>query len=127
LGTFIEGLLMSEDLLKLFSTEVMQNGPESTLPCNLSDQWLEVLSAQLEDFFENDLDECLSLPMMAVLHILFAKNKGEAISETHDRLFDHLCNYRIELGLEEIRRKTDVSVEPASLEAILTNRTVTFE
>ena len=118
---------MSEDLLKSFSKEVMQNGPESTLPCNLSDQWLEVLSAQMEDFFENDSDECLSLPLMAVLHILFAKNEGAAISETHDRLFDHLCNYRIELGLEEIRRKTDVSVEPASLEAILTNRTVTFE
>ncbi|NWF12453.1 hypothetical protein HX785_02040 [Pseudomonas reactans] len=118
---------MTEDLLKSFSKEVMQNGPESTLPCNLSDQWLEVLSAQLEDFFENDSDECLSLPMMAVLHILFAKSKGEAISETHNRLFDHLCNYRIELGLEEIRRKTDVSIEPASLESILTNRRVTFE
>ncbi|ASV38959.1 hypothetical protein CI807_23035 [Pseudomonas sp. NS1(2017)] len=118
---------MTEDLLKSFSKEVMQNGPESTLPCNLSDQWLEVLSAQLEDFFENDSDECLSLPMMAVLHILFAKSKGEAISESQDRLFDHLCNYRIELGLEEIRRKTDVSVEPASLESILTNRRVAFE
>lgn len=118
---------MSEDLLKSFSKEVMQNGPESTLPCNLSDQWLEILSAQMEDFFENDSDGCLSLPMMAVLHILLAKNKGEAISETYDRLFDHLCNYRIELGLEEIRRKTDMSVEPASLESILTNRQVTFE
>lgn len=118
---------MSEDLLKSFSKEVMQNGPESTLPCNLSDQWLEVLSAQMEDFFENDSDECLSLPLMAVLHILFAKNEGAAISETHDRLFDHLCNYRIELGLEEIRRKTHVSVEPANLESILTKRSVAFK
>ena len=67
---------MSEDLLKSFSKEVMRNGPESTLPCNLSDHWLEVLSAQMEDFFENDSDECLSLPLMAVLHILFAKNEG---------------------------------------------------
>ncbi|MGY2361094.1 hypothetical protein ACW9IO_00910 [Pseudomonas azotoformans] len=118
---------MSEDLLKSFSKEVMRNGPESTLPCNLSDHWLEVLSTQMEDFFENDSDECLSLPLMAVLHILFAKNEGAAISETHDRLFDHLCNYRIELGLEEIRRKTHVSVEPANLESILTNRSVAFK
>ncbi|MGY2135229.1 hypothetical protein ACW9I8_01255 [Pseudomonas reactans] len=118
---------MPEDLLKSFSTEVMQTGPESTLPCNLSDQWLEILSAQMEDFFEHDSDDCLSLPMIAVLHILFAKHEGAAISVTHDGLFDHICSYRIELGLEEIRRKTDMDVTPASLKTIFTSRNVTFK
>lgn len=118
---------MAKDLLESFSKEVMRNGPESTLPCNLSDKWLGILSMQMEDFFENSSDDCLSLPLMAVIHILCAKSGGKAVTETQDKLFDHLCNYRIELGLEEVRRKTDVSVEPASLKTILTNRSVIFE
>lgn len=65
--------------------------------------------------------------MIAVLHILFAKNEGAAILETHDGFFDHICNYRIELGLEEIRRKTDMDVEPASVRTIFTARNVTFK
>ena len=61
-----------------------------------------------------------------LLHILCTKSGGEAVTISQDKLFDHLCDYRIELGLEEIRRKTDLGNEPVSLEEIFTNRAVTF-
>ena len=117
---------MAKGLMVSFRDEVLRKGLESTLPCNLNDKWLELLAAQLEAYFERDVEEALSLPFAAVLHILCSKSGGEAITVSQDKLFDHLCDYRIELGLEEIRRKTDLGNEPASLQTIFTNRAVTF-
>ncbi|WP_321834170.1 hypothetical protein [Pseudomonas kulmbachensis] len=117
---------MAKGLMVSFRDEVLRKGLESTLPCNLSDKWLGVLAAQLEAYFEQDVEDALSLPLAAVLHILCSKSGGEAVTVSQDRLFEHLCDYRIELGLEEIRRKTEMGNEPVSLQAIFTNRTVTF-
>ncbi|WP_339430148.1 hypothetical protein [Pseudomonas taetrolens] len=117
---------MAKDLMVLFRDEVLRKGPESTLPCNLNDKWLDRLTAHLEEYFEHDVEDALSLPFAAVLHLLCSKSGGEAVTVSLDKLFDHLCDYRIELGLEEIRRKTDLGNEPVSLQAIFTNRTVTF-
>ena len=61
------------------------------------------------------------------MHILFAKNGGREITESMNKLFDHLQTYRIELALEEIRRKTDVKASPVTIDTIFTNRSVTFE
>ena len=117
---------MAKDLMVSFRNEVLHNGPESTLPCNLNDKWLELLAGQLEAYFEREVEDALSLPLAAVLHILCTKSGGEAVTISQDKLFDHLCDYRIELGLEEIRRKTDLGIELVSLQAIFTNRAVTF-
>ena len=62
--------------------------------------------------------------MGALLGILFAKNLGAEVSVSLDTLFEHMQSYREELALEEISRKTDVKVAPATLETILTNRVV---
>lgn len=114
-----------------FNDEVIKSGPEATLPVNLSDFWLTTLLRYLEEVFENDDSPendddsgALSLPLLAVLHIVFAKNGGKEISISMDKLFEHMQDYRIELALEEVRRKTDVSPEPATLESIFTNRSV---
>ena len=96
------------------------------MPCNLDDKWRDLLAVQLEGYFEHEVEDALSLPLAAVLHLLCSKNGGEAVKVSQDKLFDYLCDYRIELGLEEIRRKTDLGNEPVSLQAIFTNRTVTF-
>jgi len=117
---------MSENMLVSFRNEVLLNGPESTLPCNLDERWLDVLSAHMEQFFESNVDGALSLPLAAVVHILFAKSGGEPVRESQDELIEQLCKYRLELGFEEIRRKTNLSIEPASLETILTNRDISF-
>lgn len=117
---------MPKDLMVSFRYEVLRTGPESTLPCNLSDKWLDLLSVQMEEYFEHEVEDALSIPFAAVLHILYAKSAGEPVKVLQSKLFDHLCDYRIELGLEEIRRKTDLGNEPVSLQAIFTNRAVTF-
>ncbi len=117
---------MAKDLMISFRDEVLRKGPESTLPCNLNDKWRDLLATQLEAYFEQEAEDALSLPLAAVLHLLCSKSGGEAVTVSQDKLFDHLCDYRIELGLEEIRRKTDLGNEPVSLQEIFTNRTVTF-
>ena len=60
---------MAKDLMVSFRDEVLRKGFESTLPCNLNDKWLGLLAAQLEAYFERDVEEALSLPFAAVLHI----------------------------------------------------------
>ena len=124
---------MSENqLLSRFRDEVLYAGPESTLPGNLDDFWLAELSRSLEQFFDREDSEdeegkVLSLPLAAVVHILFVKNGGNEIKESMDTIFDHMQSYRVELALEEVRRKTDVKADPVTLESIFTNRNVTFE
>ncbi|MES2869012.1 MAG: hypothetical protein V4749_05540 [Pseudomonadota bacterium] len=118
---------MFEELLVMLDKEVLSAGPESTVPINLSDKWLDLMVAQMEDYFDHDIEAALSVPLAAVVHILFAKNGGVPVTESQDQLFEHLCRYRIELGFEEIRRKTGMDIEPASLQTILSSRVVAVE
>jgi hypothetical protein len=123
------------NLLARFRDEVLLTGPESSLPSNLPEFWLDELQDHLERYFndlnsdsdaeEKDLD--ISLPLAAVIHILFAKNGGEAISESSEKLFGYFQDYRLELALEEITRKTHVAAEAATIETIFTNRDVLVE
>lgn len=116
-------------------SEVLLTGPESSLPSNLSQFWLEELQNHLERYFdglnsesdaeEKDLD--ISLPLAAIIHILFAKNGGEEISESSEKLYEYFQDYRLELALEEITRKTHVAAEAATIETIFTNRDVLVE
>ena len=124
--------MSNNQLLSRFRDEVLRTGPEATLPGSLDDFWLAELSRNLEKVFDTEDDEeekggALSLPLAAVMHILFAKNGGREITESMNKLFDHLQTYRIELALEEIRRKTDVKASPVTIDTIFTNRSVTFE
>ena len=41
-------------------------------------------------------------------------------------MFEYMQSYRLELALEEIRRKTEVKVVPATLETIFTDRDLEF-
>ncbi|MBA6113519.1 MULTISPECIES: hypothetical protein [Pseudomonas] len=122
-------------LLARFRDEVLLSGQEASLPRNLSDFWLEEIQNQLERYFESlerspdeeDEGVDMALPLAAIVHILFAKNGGEEISETLEKLYEYFQDYRLELALEEISRKTDVISEPATLESIFTNREVLVE
>ncbi|WP_455231655.1 hypothetical protein [Geopseudomonas aromaticivorans] len=117
-----------------FKKEVLCNGPEAVLPCNLSDAWLAEMQHSVERYFaagqegkeEADEDEGMSLPLLALINILFAKNGGQVINIPATEIFECLEYYRLELALEDIRRKTDVQTEPATLESIFTNRKVTI-
>ena len=59
-------------------------------------------------------------------HSGMSRSYGE-VSDWCRVSLQNICNYRIELGLEEIRRKTDMDVEPASVRTIFTARNVTFK
>lgn len=116
--------MMSNDLLFQFKQEVLDAGTESTLPCNLSEKWLGRLSYSIERYLDHDDESGISLVLGAIIHILMGKSRGEGVSYSVDQIFDYFMGYRIELALEEIRRKTEIFVDPATLENIFTNRDV---
>jgi hypothetical protein len=66
----------------------------------------------------------MSLPLVAIIHILFAKNEGLVVEESMEDMFRYFEDYRIELALEVVRRKTCVQAEPATIKNIFTNRQV---
>ncbi|MBD9634615.1 hypothetical protein [Pseudomonas sp. PDM19] len=125
---------MPSAILQKFQQEVLSSSPEATLPCNLNDYWLSELQEHLEECFrvlsqgcDDEENEAMSLPLAAIVHILFAKNAGAINEMPLEDLFRHFEDYRLELALEQVRRKTDVKAEPATLATIFTNRDVTFQ
>ena len=66
----------------------------------------------------------MSLPLAAILHILFAKSGGDSVEASLEEMLRYFEDYRIELALEEIRRKTDVKTEPATIATIFSNREI---
>ena len=115
-----------KQLLKRFQAEVIMLGPETTLPYNLSNFWLLEIQQSIELYFDSEKrpqnSTCLALA--AVVHILLVKNGGEPIEASMEEIVKHLEDYKIELALEEIRRKTRLKIEPATIASIFTNREV---
>ncbi|MAY54894.1 MAG: hypothetical protein CMQ37_03405 [Gammaproteobacteria bacterium] len=120
----------NNDLISRFKTEVLETGPESTLPCNLRDEWLDVLLMQADEMAnleeldnEDDSPVCTEL-LAAVLHIHMVKNGFEKVSLEESELMHTMELYAIELGMEKVSRNTEFQCEPATLETIFTNRGV---
>ena len=122
--------MSNSDLIDRFVTEVLHVSPESTLPCNLSDEWLNVLleqsnkMANLDQLDEEDNSSVCTELLAAVLHILMAKNGFEKVSIEESELLQTIEQYTMELAIEEVSRRTDFKCEPATLETIFTNRQV---
>lgn len=122
--------MKAEHVLKRFQDEVLKIGPETTLPSNLSDYWLTEIQQSIERCFDSlkesgqGKSEDMSLPLAAVVHILFAKNGGHPLEVLMEKMFQHFEDYRIELALEEVRRKTDFKTEPPTIASIFTDRKV---
>ena len=118
-------------ILQRFQEEVLLSGPEAALPSNLSDYWLAEMQQHIERYFDGEQDpedaeseSSMSLPLAAVIHILFAKNSDEEVAVPIEAMLKKIEDYRIELALEEIRRKTDMKTEPATITSIFTDREV---
>ena len=125
------GAMSQAHILQRFHEEVMKTGPEATLPSNLNDFWLDELHLSLEELFESmegqvEKADCkgMSLPLAAIVHILFAKNNGAAMEASMEEMFKYFEDYRLELALELVRRNTDLDAEPATICSIFTNRVV---
>lgn len=134
--------MAKRSMLEDFKIQVIQVGPYSTLPKNLSEQWLRNLANALERIIESDesnypkeadINEDMEIIVLAINHIFRAKarDKGQSIADKltdeSPELTKYLEGYRMELALESISRVTDISVNPANIETIFTNREVMIE
>lgn len=117
------------DLLKL-KEEVLNFPPEFSLPCNLSDEWLQKIAMDLEKVVctqeDDESNEELSaaVPMALIFHILSGKFPGNAIHRTYEVLWEHYVDLRLEVNLEILNRRTDCKSDSATLETIFTKRDV---
>lgn len=124
--------MSDKEIYQRFIEEVLMSGPEATLPCNLSDYWLTALQQSTDRCLENlaakrpEDDDSLSLPLAAILHILCAKAGNAEFHVPMEELFNNFEYLRIELAIEELRRKTDYLNEPATLASIFTDRELRF-
>lgn len=110
--------------LSLLSREVQ--GAEAALPSNLSDQWLELISRDLE-YLDDDSDDAphtISGPMYLILQILMHRAGTDQMQISNEELYRYFVDYQIEIGLEIVSRRTEVKAEPATLATIFTNRDV---
>jgi hypothetical protein len=111
-------------LLKKFKVEVCDQGPEACLPRNLPDDWLSVVARSTEDMVNGDSKGTGAIALAAIVNILCAKLGTEGVNMSHEELYQRLQDYRIELALEEVHRKTEVKYEAATLVTIFTHRDV---
>ena len=118
----------TEILLNRFKSEVINRGWDSALPGNLSDEWLQILLNITDRILDQDEHDFLSTAMLAVVHILMAKEGiTDRLALDAEELFDYISYYRIELNLELVNRRTEITTSSATLENIFTNREVTAE
>lgn len=127
-------VLPPTDLNKL-AQEVLQGQPgDAALPCNLTDQWLDLISRDL-DVCLGDLDadsetpskSHLAAPLALIVHLLFAKQGGAQVKLAFEELDQYLVDLRIEVALEQVTRRTNFSASRATVQTIFTKRTVEFE
>ena len=111
---------MKEKLFQQFQMEVLSKGPEAILPCNLSDKWLDILSEQGDE--PGNEDNPMTELLAAVMHLVHYKNDCKDIEIGQDQLAEYVENYKVELSIEEVCRKTEVKIDRATMGTILRDR-----
>lgn len=113
------------DLLQL-KREVLDQGPEAALPCNLPDKWLGLLARDLAMLsqVQDGSHSYLSAPLAIVAQLLLGKSgqKMDEVSFSIEELFEYLQYLEIEIAIEVARRCVDIKAVPATMETIFTNR-----
>lgn len=115
------------DLFQL-KHEVLDQGPEAALPCNLPDKWLNLLARDIEMFpqEQDGSHTYLSAPLAVIALLLLGKSgqSGKEVSFSVEELFEYLRHLEIEIAIEVARRGADINATPATMETIFTNRIV---
>lgn len=112
--------------MDLLETEILSKPADASMPSNLSDYWLEALSFAFDACLTGDdggMQIHLAAPMALIAHIVTAQKGGE-VQVSPDEMYTFFQDYRIELSLEEVSRKTDIKCAPATLNTIFTDRNV---
>lgn len=114
--------MSDEELMDEFKREVLEKGPESTLPSGLSDKWLATLSTQAEEMIGGTRNSGTPEVVAALVHVLLAKYGHEKTVIGTEELHEYFQQYRIELALEGIRRYTEMKLPAATIDTIFTER-----
>lgn len=128
-------MVMTEEKLPLsqihlLRKDVNRESPSAALPSNLPDYWLELIARDLEETVGEGVHLCeesakyAAAPLALIIQILSGKLGTQRLELPLDKLFEYFCEYRIEINLEIVNRRTVFKTEPATLETIFTNRAV---
>jgi hypothetical protein len=104
-----------------FSTEVLRRGAPAVLPQHLPDRWLDALleESDLLASEEDDTgDDCCAGLLGAVL-VLVSAQRGDppALELAGTTLRKYLHCYIVALAAESVSRRTDIWVEPPTLQS----------
>ena len=119
--------------LEALVAQVLTQPPAAALPCNLTDEWLDLISRDLEVALGKDVPQdsdakLLAPPLALVIHILEGQHNKAGDAWSFEELFDRLQDYRLELALELLNRRTGVRATPATMATIfLKQREIFFE
>lgn len=121
-----------EDILNRLRDEVLCLPHEAALPCNLSDFWLDQIAYDLDmsigESAQTNTEAVaghMTVPLMLVLHLLAGKTGSNTIQVPHEELFGYLDALNMEIGIEIVNRRTEITASSATLETIFTDRDVT--
>lgn len=113
--------------------DLLDREPSACLPRNLTDEWLSYLAISADKMLGSDGTKDVEAgpvrkeaSLAVVIRLLDAKTEERevGIEVPLDKMYSYLQQYRMELALEEVHRKTDIKYEAATLETILTERDV---
>jgi hypothetical protein len=118
--------------LEALAAQVLTKPPAASLPCNLTDEWLELISRDLESALGKDAPlnidaQSLATPLALVVHILAGQSGEAGHAWSFEDLFDRLQDFRLEIALELLNRRTGVRTTPATMETIFKQRDVIAE
>jgi hypothetical protein len=105
-----------------FATEVLHRGAVAVLPQYLPDQWLNALLEEAEILYEGKSHEientCAGLLGAVILLLSAQSGHPPEIEVPASTLLRSMDYYIITLSAEQVSRKTDIWVEPPTLENI---------
>ncbi len=127
----VQQTLPKSDLKRLHD-EVGAGLPEAALPSHLSDYWLALIARDLEaiaDLGNAKKEHSIShtaAPLAIIVQIFSGKLGANEFEISMEDLRNYFEDLWIEINMEIISRKTDLKIEPATLETIFTDRDCVF-
>ena len=116
---------MAKNDFDAYIEDLLVNGPEALLPRNLNESWFNCLLEKANLIREDKQSvEDLKYICSAVFLILEASMSSSKISLSDTELDALVLQYCTELELEALDRYTELTISPATLDNIFSNREV---